>query len=63
MNGPLFIDKFRQKSHKLKYGTDLKLPEVKDNKEEEEAAPNDLIVNKNHDLVFNYRQGRQLLRQ
>ena len=54
----------RQKSHKLKYGTELKLPEVKDDKEEEEAAPtNDLMVNKNHDLVFNYRQGRQLLRQ
>ncbi|XP_057316600.1 striatin-3-like isoform X2 [Hydractinia symbiolongicarpus] len=52
----------RQKFHKLKYGTDLKLPEVKNNEEEENSMDN-LIINKNHDLVFNYRQGRQLLRQ
>merc|ERR1719354_330244 len=52
----------RQKCHKLKYGTELKLPEVKDDKDEEESVANnnDLVVNKNHDLVFNYRQGRQL---
>ena len=52
---------FRQKYHKLKYGTDLKLPESKDEKDDD-LNTNDLI-NKNHELVFNYRQGRQLLRQ
>jgi len=53
----------RQKFHKVKYGTDLKIPDPKDDKETEELANNELIVNNNHDLVFNYRQGRQLLRQ
>lgn len=51
----------RQKYHKLKYGTDMKLPESKEEKDED-ISTNDL-VNKNHELVFNYRQGRQLLRQ
>ena len=38
----------------------MKLPESKEEKDED--ASND-VVNKNHELVFNYRQGRQLLRQ
>ncbi|XP_066923122.1 striatin-3-like isoform X1 [Clytia hemisphaerica] len=50
----------RQKFHKLKYGTEMKLPESKEEKDEDNS--ND-VVNKNHELVFNYRQGRQLLRQ
>jgi len=55
----------RQKLHKLKYGTELKFPEEKEDADEEEVGVNagDAIISKNHDLMFNYRQGRQLLRQ
>ena len=58
----MFYLYYRQKYHKVKYGTDLKLPEPKE-EESDESPNNELIINKNHDLVFNYRQGRQLLRQ
>jgi len=53
----------RQKFHKLKYGTELKIPEFKDELDEEDNSPTEEVINKNHDLMFNYRQGRQLLRQ
>ncbi|NP_001296588.1 striatin-3-like [Hydra vulgaris] len=56
------LRKERQKFHKLKYGTELKLPDIKDD-EDHDLANNEIISNKNHDLVFNYKQGRQLLRQ
>lgn len=38
----------------------MKLPESHEEKEEDLANE---VTNKNHELVFNYRQGRQLLRQ
>lgn len=51
----------RQKFHKIKYGIDLKIPDPK--KVADDLQNSEVVVNKNHDLVFNYRQGRQLLRQ
>ena len=38
----------------------MKLPES--NEEKDDNLANE-VTNKNHELVFNYRQGRQLLRQ
>jgi len=53
----------RQKYHKFRYGTDLKVPDMNDDLQDEESelsGSNENITKANN---FNYRQGRQILRQ
>ncbi|XP_065056919.1 striatin-like [Rhopilema esculentum] len=53
----------RQKFHKLRYGTDLKLPDINDETTEEEPEVSSSNENLSKATNFNYRQGRQILRQ
>ena len=41
----------------------MKIPDPKKENVADDLLNSEVVVNKNHDLVFNYRQGRQLLRQ
>ena len=53
----------RQKYHKLRYGTELKMLDINDDAHEEESELSGSNENLTKANNFNYRQGRQILRQ